>query len=460
MKLINKINQSIFREYDIRGIYNSEIDEDVAYTIGKSFGTFMQKKGEMKTIVGHDNRLSSPLLTNALIKGILDTGMDVIDLGLVTTPMYYFSKINYNINNGIMITASHNPKEYNGFKISFNKMGNAYGEYISEFRDFTNKGDFISGSGTLEKKDIKEDYINLLCNSIDLGNKKIKAVIDCGNGTGSIIIKDIFDKLGIEYYPIYCDSDGNFPNHHPDPSVSSNMFDLSKKVVELKCDIGIGIDGDADRVGIVNEKGEILGADLYMVIMYRYLANNMKNKKALFDVKCSKTLIDELDKLNLDKTMYRTGNSYMNMKMQEGDFDFGGEYSGHIWFRDKFPGFDDGIYAGLRMIEILSNTDKSLSDLLDGINKYYSTEEIKFKVTDETKFDIVSEIKSYCVDKSYKFIDIDGVRVEFDDSWALIRASNTGPNITVRFEANNEDRLKEIKDEFTNILNEKISLIK
>lgn len=457
MKTTNKINQNIFREYDIRGIYESDLNEDVAYTIGKSFGSYMQKKGEVKTVIGHDNRLSSPVLSNALIQGILDSGMNVIDLGLVTTPMYYFSKIHLNISNGIMITASHNPREYNGFKMGFDKTGNAYGKYIIDFRDFTNKCDFLDGNGKLETYDIRGEYIKLLCNSIKLGNKKIKAVLDCGNGTGSIIIKDIFDKVGIEYYPIYCDSDGNFPNHHPDPSVSSNMQDLSKKVLELGYDIGIGIDGDADRVGIVDEKGNILGADLYMLIVYRNIVNQMKNKKALFDVKCSKTLIDELDKLGIEKTMYRTGNSYMNMKMQEGNFDFGGEYSGHVWFRDKFPGFDDGIYSGLRMVEILSNTDKTLSEQLDGINKYYSTEEIKVTVTEETKFDIVDKIKQYCIKKDYNFIDIDGVRVEFDNSWALIRASNTGPNITLRFEASTKDRLDEIQREFADILKKEIS---
>ena len=452
MNLVKKISQNIFREYDLRGIYNEEIDEDVAYTLGKSFGTYMQLKGKSKTIIGHDNRVSSPSLSSALIQGILDTGMDVIDLGLVTTPMYYYSKIYFNIDNGIMITASHNPKEYNGFKMSFDSIGNAYGQMIRDFRDFTNENNFKSGNGTLEKKDIKDAYIELINKSINLGDKKIKSVIDCGNGTGSIIIKEIFDKLNIEYFPINCVSDGNFPNHHPDPSVSKNMIELSKKVVELNFDLGIGIDGDADRVGIVDENGNIISADLYMIIVYRYLANNIKNKSALFDVKCSKSLIDELDKLNLKKVMYRTGNSYMNMKMQEGNFDFGGEYSGHIWYRDKFPGFDDGIYAALRIVEILSNLDKPLSSLLDGINKYYSTEEIKIEVSDDIKFRVVEDLKEYCVKKGYKFIDIDGIRVEFEDGWALIRCSNTGPNVTMRFEAKTQDRLEELNNEFTNKL--------
>jgi phosphomannomutase/phosphoglucomutase len=453
MKIINNIDQTIFREYDLRGIYGKEITEDVAYTIGKSYGTYIKKENNKKAIIGYDNRESSPILSNALIKGITESGVDVINIGLVTTPMYYFARYHYQINTGIMITASHNPKEYNGFKMAFSEIGNAYGQLITDFRDFTNKCEFDSGQGNVEERDIRNDYIDLIKNSIDFGDKPIKAVVDCGNGTGSIIVKDVMDALNIEYYPLYCESDSNFPNHHPDPSVHKNMVDLGKKVIELGYNLGIGIDGDADRIGIVDEKGNIIGADLYMLIVYRNIASKMRNKKALFDVKCSKTLIDELDKLNIEKVMYRTGNSYMNMMMQEGDFDFGGEYAGHIYFRDKFPGFDDGIYAGLRLIEILSKTDRPLSSLLEGINTYYSTEELKFKVTDESKFDIVEKVKQYCINKGYSFIDIDGVRVEFEDGWVLIRVSNTGPNLTSRFEANSKERLDELQTEFVNLLN-------
>ena len=456
MKIVSNINPNIFREYDIRGIYGTDITEDVAYTIGKSFGTYIKKDGNYTTIIGYDNRESSPIIANALIKGITDAGVNVINLGLVTTPMYYFGKYYYGLNTGIMITASHNPKEYNGFKLSFLKIGNVYGQLIMTFRDFTNKGEFAKGTGKVEIKDIKNEYLNLFKDSINLGNRPLKVVVDCGNGTGSIIIKDILDQFKINYYPLYCESDSNFPNHHPDPSVHENIADLRKKVVELGYDLGLAVDGDADRIGVVDEKGNVISADLYMIIIYRNIVNKMRNKKALFDVKCSKTLIDELKKLGIEPNMYRTGNSYMNMMMQEGDYDFGGEYSGHVFFRDKFPGFDDGIYAGMRLIEILSHTDKPLSSLLDGINKYYATEELKFKVTDESKFDIVEEVKKYAISKNYQFVDIDGIRVEFDDGWALIRCSNTGPNITARFEANTKKRLKDIQDEFINVLNKAI----
>lgn len=454
MTKIVHVKESIFREYDLRGIYPSEIDSLVAYTIGKSFGSYIKKMGENKTIIGHDNRVSSPELSSFLLQGILDSGVNVINLGLVTTPMYYFAKKKFALNTGIMVTASHNPKEYNGFKISFSKIGNAYGHMIADFKDFTNAGVFDEGCGVEEKVSIKEDYINAVCKNINLGSNKIKVVVDCGNGTGSIIVKELLEALDIEYYPLYCDSDGNFPNHHPDPCETKNMLDLSKKVKELGYDIGVGIDGDADRLGVVLETGEIIKTDELMIIMYRYLNNDLKARKALFDVKCSKALIDELKCLNIEPVMYRTGASYTNMMMQEGNFDFGGEYSGHVFFRDRFTGCDDGIYNSLRVIEMLSHTTKKLSTFLDNTNKYYSTEEIRVKVTDENKFTIVNKVKEYCDKKAYNYLDIDGVRVEFADAWALIRASNTGPNLTVRFEAKEKERLEEIQEEFLNLINE------
>ena len=455
MELKNNISKNIFREYDLRGIYPSEIDEQDAYTIGRSFGTYIKRFNETKTIIGHDNRHSSPSISKALINGIMDSGIDVINLNLVTTPMYYTARKIYNINTGIMITASHNPSEYNGFKMAFSSIGNAYGELIQDFRKFTEELNFDEGKGSYEERNIKEDYIKTLCNSLDI-KKNIKVVVDCGNGTGSIIIKDILNRLGIEYYPLYCDSNPDFPNHHPDPSVKENQIDLAKKVVELGYDFGFGVDGDADRVGIVDEKGNIISADIFMLIMYRHLNKNLKTRKALFDVKCSRALIDDLIKQDIEPVMYRTGNSYCNMKMQEGNFDFGGEFSGHVFFRDKFIGIDDGIYAGLRMLELLSKTDKKLSELYNDINKYYSTEELKIKVTDENKFEIVEKVKEYCKNNNYKTINIDGVRVEFEDGWALVRASNTGPNLTARFEAKTQERANNIQKEFQNLM-EKIS---
>ncbi len=445
------INQTIFRAYDIRGIYEEQITNETAYILGRSFGSYIKLRGKNEVLVGYDNRISSPILADNLIKGILESGVDVINLGLVTTPMYYFARQHLNKWSAIMITASHNPSNHNGFKISFDEKGNAAGDEIIAFRDFTNKGDFLTGSGKLHTYNIKNEYIDLIINSLKI-NKNIKAVFDCGNGTVSIILKEILDKLNITYDLLYCYSDPTFPNHHPDPSVSNNLIDIQKRVVELGYDIGIAMDADGDRVRIIDEKGNIINSDVFMIIMYRYLNNELKVRKALYDVKCSKALVDELEKLDLEQIMYRTGNSYMYRKMHEENLDFAGEYSGHMWFGDRFYGFDDGLYAGLRMVEVLSNTDKKMSELYNDINVYYSTDELKIDTTEERKYKIVDAVKDYAINKNYKYNDIDGVRVEFNDGWALVRYSNTGPVISARFEANTKERLQQINDEFMPII--------
>lgn len=457
--IISDVNPNIFRGYDIRGIYNDDLTEDVAYTVGKAFGSVVIKNGYKKCIIGHDNRDSSPSLCDALMAGIIDTGLDINFIGLVTTPMYYFAQMhlkdeNIKMQPGIMITASHNPKEYNGFKFAINDFGNACGKMIEEFRDFTLKGEFLEGKGEIITADIKKDYLELVKKSISLGNKKIKAVVDCANGTASIIVKDIFEmfKDKIDMIPLYCESDSDFPNHHPDPSVESNNEDLKKAVLENNADIGIGIDGDGDRVGVIDEKGNMIYIDFYAIIIWRDIMSKVSNKNALFDVKCSKSLSDEIIKLGGTPVCYRTGNSYMKAKMLEGDFAFGSELSGHVFFRDKWPNIDDGLYAGLRIIEILSNTDKKLSELLDGVNKYYSTPELKFESTDDEKFKVIEKIKDYAKSKGYKVNDIDGMRAEFDNGWALVRASNTGPNITARFEGKTKEDMEKIKDEFMKLL--------
>ena len=457
--IISDINPNIFRGYDIRGIYNDDLTEDVAYTVGRAFGSVVIKNGYKKCIIGHDNRESSPSLCDALMAGIIDTGLDINFIGLVTTPMYYFAQMhlkdeNIKMQPGIMITASHNPKEYNGFKFAINDFGNACGKMIEEFRDFTLKGEFLEGKGEIITADIKKDYLELVKKSISLGNRKIKAVVDCANGTASIIVKDIFEmfKDKIDMIPLYCESDSDFPNHHPDPSVESNNEDLKKAVLENNADIGIGIDGDGDRVGVIDEKGNMIYIDFYAIIIWRDIMSKVSNKNALFDVKCSKSLSDEIIKLGGTPVCYRTGNSYMKAKMLEGDFAFGSELSGHVFFRDKWPNIDDGLYAGLRIIEILSNTDKNLSELLDGVNKYYSTPELKFESTDDEKFKVIEKIKDYAKSKGYKVNDIDGMRAEFDNGWALVRASNTGPNITARFEGKTKEDMEKIKDEFMKLL--------
>ena len=444
------IKDSLFKEYDLRGIVGDELTSDVAYKFGLGYGSYIQLKGFSKVIVGYDNRLSSKYLTSKLIAGLLKSGVDVINLGLVTTPMFYCAKYKLDIVTGIMVTASHNPKEYNGFKISFDKIGNAYGDKIRALRDYIKKEEFLSGSGNLSFYDITDEYKQLIKDSISI-NKKIKVVIDCGNGTTSIIVKTIFSSFDIECDYLYSESDGNFKNHHPDPSKEENMEDLKKRVVELGFDLGIAFDGDGDRVGFVDNLGNFYTADYYLAIMSNYMKNEID--KLLFDVKCSKMLIDECEKNNIKPCMYKTGASYTNMEMQEGNYIFGGEYSGHLFFRDKWPGFDDGIYSGLRLIELLSNSDLKLNDMIAKLN-HYENEYVEYKIDINKKDEIISKVKAYVDSKNYNYNDIDGIRVEFDDGFALVRASNTTPILTIRFEAKDVLRLKAIKKEFLDKLNE------
>ena len=447
-------NDNIFRAYDIRGIYPSEIDDNTSYIMGQGFGTYVSKYNINKVLVGYDNRLSSPNIHDNLIKGLLSTGVNVIDLGLVTTPMFYYARYKLDKWAGLMITASHNPKEYNGFKISYFNIGNACGDEILELRDCIHENRFLKGNGKLSTYDIKSEYIENMIKSLNFGTKKVKLIFDCGNGTGSIVIDEILNKLPVDYSLLYCTSDGTFPNHHPDPAVNENLVDLQKKVVELNYDLGIAIDADADRVRVVDNKGNIIDSDILMAIFYKNMNNKLKVRKAVYDVKCSQSLIDTLNKLNIENIMWRTGNSYLNRKFHEEKLDFAGEYSGHLYFSDNYFGYDDGIYSGLRVAELLSNSSKSLNDFNNEIPKYYSSPEIFVKSTDTKKFEIVNKVIEYAKDKGYKYIDIDGIRVIFDDGWALIRVSNTGPKLTIRFEATTKKRLYIIQNEFINLINE------
>ena len=450
------VNKFMFREYDIRGVYGVDINEEVSYLIGKAFGTKLASFGLNKTIVGYDNRKSSPIIEKNVIKGITECGIDVVRLGLVTTPMYYYSWDLLNIKCGMMITASHNPKDDNGFKFSYNGIHNAYGEQVRELYDIIANNNFITSDkiGNIENVNIKDDYIKMITSGIHMGDNKIKVVYDCGNGTTSIVADDIFNSFRdkIDLVPLFNTSDSDFPNHHPDPAVEENLKKLEAKVLETKATVGIAFDGDGDRVGVVDEKGNMVDIDKYMIIIWKSLINTNVEKKTFFDVKCSLCLKEELEKMNVNAEFYRTGNSYTKAKSVEGNYPFGGELSGHVFFRDRFGGYDDGIYAGLRLIEILTNNGKTVSEMLEGINKYYSTPEIKIHTEDNVKFNIVNKVKEYCKNKNYNILDIDGVKVFFDDGSALVRASNTGPNITARFEAKSESRLEEIKNEFLNLV--------
>ncbi len=459
MDVTSNINKYIFRGYDIRGIYGSDLFEDTAYTIGKSYATILKKKYNNDTvIVGHDNRLSSDSLSDALILGILNSGVNVIDLGLVTTSMLYYANELFQNYAGVMVTASHNPKEYNGFKIAFDKKGEICGQEIVEFMDHTLSLDFIDGKGKKENFDIKDKYVEMITSKFNFKNK-LKVVVDCGNGTSSIIVRDIFSKLNLDVTYICADSDPEFPNHHPDPAEAENMIMLQEEVKRIGANIGMAFDGDSDRVGVVDELGNIVPSDYYMAIMSKYILPTIEDtnkRKIIFDVSCSKTLSDEIKKSKGEPYVYKTGNSYIKRKMLEEGLIFGGEISGHTFFYDKFYGFDDGIYAGLRMAEILDENNIKLSELQNKLIKYKSTPVLKIQVTDDTKSIIVENIKKYCIEKGYNTSTIDGARVEFEDSFVIVRMSNTSPKLTVRFEATTDERLQELKEEFLNIINENI----
>ena len=434
-----EINKYIFREYDIRGVYKKDITEEVAYLIGKAFGTKLRRYGKDTTLVGYDNRYSSPSLEEYLVKGITECGVNVVRLGLVTTPMYYYGWDLLDIHCGIMVTASHNPKDDNGFKFSYNGIHNAYGTSSMDLYELILKEDFIKSSkmGTVKNVDIKEEYIKMVTSNINLGDRKLKVIYDCGNGTTSVVADDIFNtfKEKLELIPLFNTSDSNFPNHHPDPAVEENLSILKEKIKETNADVGIAFDGDGDRIGVIDNNGNFINIDEYMILIWRDLVNKPVKKETFYDVKCSLALKEELDKLGVDNYYYRTGNSYTKAKSVEGDYPFSGELSGHVFFRDKFNGYDDGIYAGLRLIEILSNANKNIDKLLEGISHYENTPELKISISDEKKFEVVNKVKEYCQSKNYEMLLVDGVKVFFADGSALVRASNTGPNLTVRFEA-------------------------
>ncbi|MBE6158079.1 MAG: phosphomannomutase/phosphoglucomutase [Firmicutes bacterium] len=454
MKIKDNINKNIFRGYDIRGIYPTELDEDSVYTIGLGFGSYIKSIGKTTCVVGHDNRLSSPSLYEALIEGIKSTGIDIISLGLCTTPMYYYACIKLQIYSGVMVTASHNPKDDNGLKFAFDESGNCKGQEIQDFLDYILKGEFSTGIGNVTSYDITNDYLELFRKNLKFGDRRVKVVIDPGNGTTSIIAEKLHELFPIDFVVINGESDGTFPNHHPDPCVEDNLDQLKRKVLEVGADLGLGYDGDGDRMGLISNSGKFIPTDKYMIIFIRDMFNRVEKKEFLYDVKCSKSLKDEIEKLGGKGICYRTGNSYTKAAVRDMNLPFGGELSGHVYFRDKWPGFDSGLYAGLRMLELLSNNDKTVDELLEGINNYYSTPEIKVSSSDDVKFGVVDKVLEYIKSKNYSYLDIDGARVEFDDSWALIRASNTGPNLTLRFEATTKERLEELQQEFMEVVNE------
>ncbi len=437
------MNPLIFREYDIRGMVGKDLTPDVVREIGRGYGTMMRNLGKRHVTVGRDNRLSSKGFRDAIVDGILSTGIDVTDCGLIPTPLLYFSLFHLPVDGGVQITGSHNPPEFNGFKLGVGKT-TIHGKEIQHVREIIESGKLSQGKGTLKEYDIITPYLEMVKSKIKL-NKKLKVVIDGGNGTSGLIAPKLLRDLGCEVTELYCNLDGNFPNHFPDPTVVKNLTDLIKKVKDEKADVGIGYDGDSDRIGVVDNDGNIIWGDQLMIIFARDILKRKKGAKVVFEVKCSQNLGNDIKKHGGIPIMWAAGHSLIKDKMLKENAEFGGEMSGHIFFKDGYFGFDDAIYASLRLLSILSNTNQKITDMLSDVPKTFTTPEIRVDCPDEEKFDVVKKITAD-FKKEYNVIDIDGARVIFDGGWGLIRASNTQPVLVVRFEAETEEKLEDYKN--------------
>lgn len=448
------MKENILRENDIRGKYPTEINEETVRIIGKAFSYYLHENNYNKCLIGHDNRLSSKSLNNALTNALLSSGIDVIDIGLVTTPMLNYATFIKDIEYALMITASHNDKGDNGIKLFGHNHLHLDQNELKKLYNYIKQRKEITGRGTLTKININNDYANMLINKFGRINKKV--VVDCGNGTASTIVKDIYSKVFNNVSYINSISDGSFPIHNPDPNVSSNLKWLIDEVKLRKFDLGIAFDGDADRVGIVDNKGNIISTDYLIAIFSKEIIEKNNNKNIIIDVKCSKAVEHEIKKQGGNPVIVKNGSAYIETVCHDYPANLGGEYSGHIFFRDTYYGYDDGLYAGLRMAKLIMDRNVESSTLTKDMEKYYSTEEIRITVDDNKKESIVNQIKEYALSKGYNCNLTDGVRVEYEDGFSLIRKSNTGPTITMRFEAKSKEKLQERQNEFTNKLNELI----
>ena len=435
------VNKYIFREYDIRGKVIDDFPPEIVVQLGKGFGTFVNRNGFHEIALSGDIRLTTPQLMDDFKKGVLSTGVDVINLGILPTPANYYSMFKLEVGGAVQITGSHNPPEFNGFKMSLDRKA-VYGKSIQVLRQYIVSNDFDIGEGNEIKYDIKSDYKSMIIEKINI-ERPMKVVMDCGNAAGAINAPDIFKSLNLELKELYCDADGTFPNHHPDPTVEENLKDLIGIMKLGNHDIGIAFDGDADRIGVVDETGDIIWADQLMALFLPEVIQN--GDTILFDVKCSQALEDMIIKFGGKPVMWKTGHSLIKQKMNELGCKLGGEMSGHIFFADDYYGYDDAIYVAARIVQTLSRTDKKLSELKEELPKYYSTPEMRLACeSDEEKFRISNEAINFFKD-NYDCITVDGVRIKFGDGWGLVRSSNTQPVIVCRFEANSLERMEELK---------------
>ena len=442
----------IFRAYDVRGIVDDDLTEEAADLVGKAFGTEIVRKGGRSALVGRDGRLSSPKLVAALVKGIQSTGCHVVDLGQTPTPVFYFALHELVADGGIQVTGSHNPPEYNGFKICVGRQ-TIFGDEIQAFRTRIEQSDFESGDGRYEARGIINDYEEMVLDRVHT-SRKMRVAVDSGNGVAGLVAPKIYRELGVEVEELYSEVDGTFPNHHPDPMLEEAVEDLRKKVKEEELDFGLGFDGDADRVGVIDENGEIVWGDRLTIILARDLLRRNPGATVIFDVKCSQLVDDDIRARGGNPVMWKTGHSLIKEKMREEKALLAGEMSGHLFFAENFFGHDDAIYAGAKLLEIASRHDGSFSELLADLPETFSTPEIRRESTEQAKFEVCDRLRVELA-RDYEVIDIDGVRAVFEGGWGLARPSNTQPVIVLRFEADSPERLAEIQE----IVNEKLTRI-
>ncbi len=443
------MNPGIFREYDIRGVAGTDIlDEDVT-NIGKAYGTLLLRKGNKKISVGRDCRQTSDRYADLFIQGITSTGCDVVDIGICPTPVLYFSIHHLDLQGGAMVTASHNPPEYNGFKM-MSGHDSIHGEGLQEVRKVIEANDFTQGQGTRTQADVITPYKANILDTIAI-SKQIRIGIDAGNGTGGLTALSVLKDLGCEVHDLYCDLDGTFPNHEADPTQKKNLTDLIALVKEKKLDLGVGYDGDADRIGVVDKNGNVIYGDQLMVIYAREILERSPGATFISEVKCSMVMYEDIRKHGGNAIMWRTGHSLIKKKMKEENAALAGEMSGHMFFKDRYLGFDDALYATCRLLEIMADTGKGVDELIADLPKTFTTPELRVDCPDDIKFDVVAKMVAHFREKQ-EIIDIDGLRALYDDGWGLVRASNTQPALVLRFEALTEARLEEIRTEIETTL--------
>ena len=440
------MNPNIFREYDIRGRFPEDLNAQTARTLGRALGTYYDGHGARRIALGRDCRISSPELQDSLAAGLISAGMEVVDVGMVPTPLLYFSLFHLNLDGGVQITGSHNPPDYNGFKVC---LGTAtiYGSEIRRIGEIAASGAFQEGKGKLEQAEVITPYLAYLAENLRPGPVKRRVVVDAGNGVAGLAAPDAYRAMGVDVDELFCEPDGRFPNHHPDPTIPGNLQDLVARVEETGSDLGIGFDGDADRIGVVDDNGTVIWGDHLMILFSRDLLERNPGARVIAEVKCSQVLFDDIERHGGVPIMWKAGHSLIKGKMKEEGALLAGEMSGHLFFAERYFGFDDAVYAGARLLEILTNTEKRLQDLLEDVPLMVNTPEIRMDCPDELKFQVVEALAAE-FKKDHPVIDVDGARVLFDGGWGLVRPSNTQPVLVLRFEAGNEARLQEIQKAF------------